>query len=179
MFPIINVWGVFSDNGSFSLTFSHVLPILLFKSNSSSANVGTCKFLVSWVATVTGGKQRWLWHEVKHWHWTGGVSMVRLEISPSSWVSPSSATPLISPSVIYFSPSSPAERCVLLHSFYDGNVCHLPLLANLQLCISQQAAHFPFQHNSQESSDSQVTQERRTGIPASVLGVFGAPCPHR
>lgn len=45
MFPIINVWGFFSDNGSFSLTFSHVLPVSLFKSNSSSASVGTCKFL--------------------------------------------------------------------------------------------------------------------------------------
>lgn len=153
MFPIINVWGFFSDNGSFSLTFSHVLPVSLFKSNSSSASIGTCKFLVSWIATVTGGKQRWLWHEEKHWYSSGRVSMVRLEISPSSRVSPSSATHLICSSVSYFSPSSPAGHCMFFQSCYDGNVCDLPLLAHLQLCISHLAARFPFQHNSQESSD--------------------------
>lgn len=78
---------------------------------------------------------------------------MRLEISPGSCVLPSFATLLTCPSVIYFSLSSPAGHRVFLQSFYGGNACDLPLLANLQLCASHLAAHFPFQHNSRESSD--------------------------
>lgn len=90
----------------------------------------------------------------------------------------SCATPLTCPSVIYFSPSSPAGHCVFLQSFCDGNVRDLPLLAHLQPCTSHLAAHFPFQHNSQESSDCRkITQEWRMSISAPVLGVVWCQLP--
>lgn len=150
MFPLINVWGVFSDNGSFSLTFSHVLPVSLFKSNSSSASVGTVN---SWTLGLLQSQEES----------RGGCGMdqsngtVLVEFLWWGWKYPPAVEfhpvlPYLSP-VLYFSPSSPAGHCVFLQSFYDGNVCDLPLLAHLQLCTSHLAAHFAFQHNSQGSSD--------------------------
>lgn len=56
---------VFFYNSSFPLTLSYMLPLLLLKSNSYSASVGTCKFLVYLSDKIIVRKQRQLWYEAR------------------------------------------------------------------------------------------------------------------